>query len=205
MEGPEHTETVPSVQRQRHHIWYDGPEKEGDIFDLIRKGDVETVRAVVAADPTLLTQTGSYYGTRPLAFAASFGQAELVPILAVAGADIEATDDGGWTALHHAPYNYSGSEATVRALVKLGAALECRDDNKQTPLHWASQWGHEGATRVLLEAGIDSSRQNTNGDTALHFAAFWNKPSVVPILLQHNCPRDTVGGCCWLVNQIRFN
>ena len=66
--------------------------------------------------------------------AASFmGQAPVVEALLSRGAEIEARDDGGLTALMLA-----STDIAVETLLDHGAEIEARADDGQTALIWAS-------------------------------------------------------------------
>ena len=58
-------------------------------------------------------------GIRPLVLASASGQVETVAVLLDAGADVDAQDLTGWTALHAAAFN--GDYATALLLVQRGA------------------------------------------------------------------------------------
>ena len=86
------------------------------------------------------------------------GHVQVVEALADAGANI------GWkhprlgaTTLHGAAE--CGRVGVVWSLVARGgqAAVDARDNDNQTPLHWAAAYGHTAAAQALLEAGADAS------------------------------------------------
>jgi hypothetical protein len=56
---------------------------------------------------------------------------EAARMLVELGADVNAVDDYGWTALHGAAY--TGADATVQFLVDKGAKLDIKDMFGQTP------------------------------------------------------------------------
>ncbi len=80
----------------------------------------------------------------------------------VAGADLEARDEDGWTPLLHSAAAF-GSSKTVQALVEAGADVEARDEVGQTPLHRAARSGPLETVQVLLDAGADPGAQDKNG------------------------------------------
>jgi len=107
--------------------------------------------------------------------------------LMAAGADPEARDDRGLTALHRAARN--GRAEVVRVLVELGADVAARDQifpvigemtaglwaveerrGGSTALHWASKNGRAVTVAVLVELGADVSATDGSGSTALHCA-----------------------------------
>lgn len=85
------------------------------------------------------------------------------------GANIEATDDEGRTALWWAAR--AGNYIALEILLRHGA-----DPNKAdrrhgiTPLIIASRVGHVRIVRMLLEYGVDASKRDRLGQTALDAA-----------------------------------
>ena len=72
------------------------------------------------------------------------------------------------------PYHYSLDLKTVRALLDAGAAVNARDIEGKTPLHWMVETGIEvdaQAVRSSLEAGADVCARDDQGRTPLHVAA----------------------------------
>jgi ankyrin repeat protein len=58
-----------------------------------------------------------------------------VKLLLEKGAELEAKDSSGWTALSYAA-RY-GNEAVVKLLLEIGAELEAKSSSGQTPLLYA--------------------------------------------------------------------
>jgi len=105
-----------------------------------------------------------------LADAAERGDAETVQTLIRAGADVNAAQNGGMTALHWAAQG--GHAEMARMLLVAGAFPDAATRNGgYTPLHLAARAGHEALLGVLLEGGADPSATNSLGTTPLHFAA----------------------------------
>ncbi|KAJ4461437.1 hypothetical protein PAPYR_2006 [Paratrimastix pyriformis] len=70
------------------------------------------------------------------------GAQEIVSMLINAGADMSATDDQGYTALHYACT--ARHHDVMEALIKAGASLHLGDQLGQTPLHLGGQAGRRG-------------------------------------------------------------
>ncbi|HEX4274257.1 MAG TPA: ankyrin repeat domain-containing protein [Bryobacteraceae bacterium] len=133
--------------------------KEAGATPLLRAalcGDLTVVRMLLAhkADPLIPT----FDNTTPLMVAAGVGWAdgmlreysedqtlEVVKLLLSLGADVNAANDHGITALHGA--GYKGANKTVQFLVERGAKLDALDkgedygfgvsSTRMTPLNWA--------------------------------------------------------------------
>ena len=75
------------------------------------------------------------WGRTPLHRALEQGHLETARALLEAGADINITDDGGWTRLHLAAR--WGETELVRRLLDAGANVNARNDLGETPLYCA--------------------------------------------------------------------
>ncbi|MBV9307180.1 MAG: ankyrin repeat domain-containing protein, partial [Acidobacteriaceae bacterium] len=84
----------------------------------------------------------------PLHAAAAGGKTDLVQVLLQRGADVNARQEGGWTALHAAAQ--AGNRPMVETLIAGGADLQARAANNQSPLDLALLKRH-GEIVALLE------------------------------------------------------
>lgn len=69
------------------------------------------------------------------------------------GADIDARDEAGGTALHHAAWN--GRLETLLVLLERGAATSPVDDSGFMPLHFSAAGQEEALSLALMAAGSD--------------------------------------------------
>ncbi|KAK0565183.1 Target of rapamycin complex 2 subunit avo2 [Tilletia horrida] len=74
----------------------------------------------------------------------------------------------GRTALHWAAMK--GHDEVIRRLLSLGADVDAFDANLNTPLHFASAWGHLTSVQLLKEVGARSDLVNKQGFRALDWA-----------------------------------
>lgn len=95
------------------------------------------------------------------------GGQKTVERLVDAGADVNARNAQGRTALHVAANE--GREGLVRYLLTRGAAPNLQDADGNTALHLAAAGGHDGCTRSL-KAVSDWSIRNARGLTAYDIA-----------------------------------
>jgi len=119
---------------------------------------------------------------KPLHVAAWRGHGEVVELLVDKGANLDAQDKLGWTALQRAADNGHGE--VVKLLVEKGANLEAQDTYGRTALHLAAQGGHGEVVKLLVEKGANLEAQDTYGRTALHLAAQGGHGEVVKLLVE---------------------
>ena len=107
----------------------------------------------------------------PVADAAARGDLEVVRSLVKGGADVNAAQGDGMTALHWAAVN--GNAEMAEILSHGGARVSAVTSlGRYTPLHLASVGGHARVVKALLAAGADPNALTSTGAvTALQFAA----------------------------------
>ncbi len=137
----------------------------GRAMDLIEKNDVKGLRRLLQDDPTVVGRT----------------EAGVLP-------------HWRWTLLHNATAGTSSLEI-VAALIDAGADVNVKDNEGNTPLHFAMKrmvgreklpvQTYEAIIRLLLEKKADIRAINLSGATPLHTAAaFRADPAGVELLVQ---------------------
>ena len=117
-----------------------------------------------------------YNGATPLHAAAGVGNAEVIPVLVQAGADVNAkVNNTGSTPLYFAAQ--FGRVEVIPALVKAGANVNAKADKGFTPLHAAAGKGNTEMISVLIKVGADVNAKAKFGVTPLDIAKsekHWN-------------------------------
>jgi uncharacterized protein len=128
----------------------------------------------------------------PVADAAMQKDLATVRALVREGADVNAPQGDGMTALHWAATNGDAEMAVL--LLRAGANLGARTRNgAYQPLHLASRYGHAPVVRALLEGGADARAvTSTAATTALHLAAASGSADAVLALLEKGARIDAL-------------
>jgi len=184
-----------------------------ELFAAIMEGDVERVRALVAADPALAAArdenglsavlTAHYHRQDGALEALLAARPELDVLDAAASgrldvlrAHIEADQEAlgartpdGFTPLHLAAF--FGGGAAVRLLLAAGMDPDADQENppRVRPLHSAVAARDLDAATALLEAGADPNSAQQGGFTPLLAAAHHDDVELVELLLRHGADR----------------
>jgi ankyrin repeat protein len=125
----------------------------------------------------------------PVADAAAAGDETRVEALLRDGADVNAAQGDGMTALHWAARH--GSAHLTEVLLSADAELEPTTRlGAYTPLHMAAELAHAEVVTRLLEAGADPAALTSTGVTPLHFAAGAGSVASIEALLAHGAGID---------------
>lgn len=149
-----------------------------ELVSAAQNGRIEEIRNLrdIGADINFRYQISR----TPLMVASSSEAAE---ILLNNGAEIEARDSNGWTALVLAVQ--AGRLDVAQLLLKRGADIQARDNHGRTVLMHAAWLGQPEMVRFLLDKGVDINAKDDSGNTALSYAARQKHPEVMDLLRAH--------------------
>lgn len=120
--------------------------------------------------------------------AARWNRPSTIRLLIQLGANIEARDPSGKTALILA----TGDQHVdaVRTLIECGVDVNARDDLSHTSLHVAARLGNERLVRILLDANAHSSIRDSLGRTPWITAVHFHKDGALKEMLQPDALRE---------------
>jgi ankyrin repeat protein len=126
---------------------------------------------------------GTAFAQAGIADAAAAGDKSLVERLLKGGADVNAQQGDGSTALHWAAYR--GDVPLVARLLKAGARAGAANHNGATPLWLAATRGDAAVIGALLDGGADANEHLPLGRRPLMLAARSGQVDAVNVLLEH--------------------
>lgn len=192
-------------------LHYFSKQLEGE-FNLLREGELETLKERIQLDPALLEKPDGKGGGTLVQVAYRENHPQAVALLLASGASREGLDaagrnplvaslgnvpmlrilldagfdpdgaDGGGNRPLHVAVGQNNQEA-VNALLGAGAAVDILDANSRTPLMQAIEGDNLPVAGLLLENGADVNAFDRRGDTALHRAVRKRNPESIRMLL----------------------
>ncbi len=154
-------------------------ERPAGFQDLLRKGDVAGLTAVIDTDPAVVNRPDAQ-GFPPLFWATYRGQTEVVELLLAHGADPRASTPLG-TVVHAAVHGRHPE--MVKALAAAGSDLNDGGVAGNPPLVYAADRGLLPVVEALVDAGASIAATDRMGDTALLMAASFGHEQVVRFLV----------------------
>ena len=139
-----------------------------DIYISSYRGDLETVKRLLAEDPDLINSRNSV-GRFPLEMAAQTGQIEVARYLLDKGADVNM-NRGGATALHMASI-YGGNTELISLLLEAGADINAKTGDGATPLNLAVIGKQKEIAELLLDNGGEINLENQDFTRLLYLSA----------------------------------
>ncbi len=135
-------------------------------------------------------------GNTPLIRAARDGDTEKVEALLKTGADVNASNREGTTALMASTWGKTGrgDVGIAKALIVRGANINATNVYGRTALMDVAGNGNVEFVSLLLSAGADVNIQTRNGGTALHEAAINGHIEIVRMLLTKGAKPNAANG-----------
>jgi ankyrin repeat protein len=136
--------------------------RAAEIHDATVAGDLNKVRSLIEADPTLLESKDNNDDT-PLHKACFAGQVAVANFLIDKGATTNVRDKFRQTPLHRACYVPDTDLTLVKRLIDKGADVNMQGTDRSAPLHWAAYRGGLAVAKLLIDHCADVNAQGYNG------------------------------------------
>lgn len=174
-----HLKMVEILLKYEANINIEDSYNQTPLFEAIKQNDVEIIDLLLAggADIEHKNREG-----RTALMVSAFDKSRIDAMKKILsfGANVNATDNLGKTALMHAINNNNG--AMMDILLKCGAEINTQDVLGNTPLMICAKRGNREGTRVLVAMGADVFSQNKNGQTAYDIARACGNTTCAEIL-----------------------
>jgi ankyrin repeat protein len=139
----------------------------GEIHDAVTAGDLNKVRALIEADPTLL-ESKDQWGHTLLHIACWKEQFKVANYLIDKGANVNARNIYGVPVLNGAIKEGDECVSLVRRLIDKGADINVEKSANGSPLHLAAIKGNIEVGKILIDHGADLNATSRHG-TPLQF------------------------------------
>ena len=161
---------------------------EQQLFQSIDRGDMAAFSQLLKAGADINTADPLYKNQTPLILAAWWGRTEIVNELINAGANIDARDDDGNSALLGA--SFRADLGLIKSLVAAGAEINTYNKKKETPLHIAASRNRPALAAYLLQLGAPIDVKDAEGNTPLKLSVELEASSCVELLLDLGADPD---------------
>lgn len=156
--------------------------------NLIRyTDDVKGLSALIAQGVDVKRPSKNSQGRTLLFSAATEGKIAMMDVVLKAGADPNAKDESGMTALRHVAWTGKNPVNVTRRLIAAKADVNLTADDDWTPLiqvMYADPGVAVPVAQLLLQAGADASIVNNEGNSALMLASHRDMPVLIPALVK---------------------
>jgi len=157
------------------------------IVEAAKNGDLQTVKTILAQDPSKLNATDEEQYTA-LHWACMRAHWDVANFLIDKGADLNIIGgDGG------APLNWAAHHDNVEIIKRMidkGASLNVQNQWGMTELHTAIWRGNIHVVEYLLDQGSDPMIKTNEGWTAMHYACRSGHDNIIEMLRNRGLPFD---------------
>lgn len=152
-----------------------------DIFEPVRKGELEKIETLLTNDPSLLNVRGDSSRT-PLLEAILARQLAVCKFLLEKGADVNLANKEGFSPLHFAAF--TGEIELAKLLIAKGALLSANANvTEATPLDLAVNAGRREMVDLLVARGAPLNQKDKKGNTPLLKAVLAGQAEIAGLLI----------------------
>lgn len=149
------------------------------LFDAIRNGNFEMVKAITTAHPELIN-IKDQRGSTPLLLATYYGHQDITEEILKHKPDINAKDGSGNSALMGVCFK--GYPVIAKLLIDNNADVNAVNLNNATALIYAATFAQAEIAQMLVDNGANGAHQDDKGNTAYDHAKMQGAVKLMEIL-----------------------
>jgi ankyrin repeat protein len=157
--------------------------RAGEIHNAASVGDLNKVRALMAADPSLVESRDERDRT-PLDCACIRNRVAVANFLLDHNANVNVRNYWGQTPLHSANGVFGQDYDLIKRLIAKGADVNARGGRGDSPLSWATARGNLKVVRLLIDSGADLNAYDAAFGTILHNVIGQNSTEMAKLLIE---------------------
>jgi len=157
------------------------------IVEAAKSGDLQTVKTILAKDPSKLNATDESKYTA-LHWACMRAHWDVAEFLIKKGADLNVVGGDGGTQINWAVHH--DNVEIIKLMVEKGAKLNHRNQWGMTELHTAIWRGCIHVVEYLLDHGSDPMIKTNEGWTAMHYAYRSGHDNIIEMLKERGLSTD---------------
>lgn len=156
----------------------------GEIHNAAAAGDLDKVKVLLEADPTLL-EARDGRGNTPLFMACIRYRVDVAYFLIDQGAVVDARNNANQNPLHAANGVFGQDIGLIKRLIAEGADVNAKGDRGDTPLSWAAAQGNLEVAQLLIDLGADPGAYDVAFGSILHNTINQDHPGMAKLLIQN--------------------
>jgi ankyrin repeat protein len=157
--------------------------RAGDIHEAAKAGDLNKVKALIEADPTLLDSKDDMDFT-PLAFACMMRQLPVANFLIDKGANVNTRAKNGFTPFLFACNGPGQDFDLIQHCIAHGADINLQTYSGQSALQLSASFGDLKIVKLLIDHGADLNARDIELGTVLHKTINTHQVEVAKLLIE---------------------
>lgn len=157
---------------------------EGNYFTLLVQNGLTNITKKYINKFFNIDYSDPFYNTRPIQYAARYGDLELIKMLQKRGISLGNPNSKEWSDNFLKSAVVSNNKEVIDYALAQGFKLNWKDESNNTPVFEAAQYCSPQLFNYLLLRGADISVTNNEGETPAHRAIQGNNNEILKIIIK---------------------